>query len=180
VFSASVVYVATDERMYRQDYAIDSQGSLALLGNPVEVIRKVDYEPVSNSEKVDPVKDKILAALNASGISVEGKDDVQLLEAYNALITKPVADKLTAANTQLATIEANAKASQDAELTALATNMAGGSLTVDDLKALGLARLKEISANAKGAAPVLPAGTGQKESEFKSYSINSINQEGAK
>ena len=182
VFDKYAVWCDKDGRCFKQDYAVGSDGSVAFTNDPVEVVRQVEYKPVTNSREVDQVKDKILAALNAAGISAEGKDDVQLLAAYNALINQPLQDKLNAANTKVAEFEANASAARDVEVSTLATALAvNSSLTVDDLKKLGLDRLKEIQANAKGAAPVVVggAGNGNTESEFKGYSLNS-HLEGAK
>lgn len=159
---------------YRQDYAIDSAGSLSLLGSPVEVTRRVEYKPVETNERNDAVKQQILAALNAAGIQTESMDDSALLSAYNALITKPQVEALNAANSKLAELEAGAKAAEAAELDKLAAQMAVNSaLTADDLKALGLKRLREIQASAQGAAPVLTSNSATKTaSEFAGYSIN--------
>lgn len=178
VYSKYVIYVTEapgrDSAYYRQDYAIDSAGSLSLLGSPVEVTRRVEYKPVETNERTDAVKQQILAALNQAGINSDGMDDSALLSAYNALITKPAADALTAANAKLAQIEANAAAAEAAELDKLAAQMAVNSaLTADDLKALGLKRLREIQASAQGAAPVLTSNSATKTaSEFAGYSIN--------
>lgn len=179
VYSKYVIYVTEspgrDAAYYRQDYAIDSAGSLSLLGSPVEVIRRVEYKPVeTNSERTDAVKQQILAALNQAGINSDGMDDSALLSAYNALITKPAADALIAVNAKLAELEAGAKAAEAAELDKLAAQMAVNSaLTADDLKALGLKRLREINAAAQGAAPVLTSNSATKPaSEFAGYSIN--------
>lgn len=161
VYSKRVIYVTEapgrDAAYFQQDYAIDSSGSVSLLGSPVEVNRRVEYKPVeTNTERTDAVKQAILAALNAAGIQTESMDESALLPAYNAMITKPAQDALTAANTKLAQIEANAQAAEAAELDKLAGEMAVNSaLTADDLKALGLKRLREIQASAQGAAPVL-------------------------
>lgn len=173
VFSKSVVYVDKADKLYRQDYAVDSTGSVALLGQPVEVVRKVEYEPITNSNEVDAVKDKILAALNAAGIKTEGLDESQLLTAYNALVTKPVEDKLTAANSKIAEFEVNQRAAADAEVKALASELAVNSaLTVEDLTKLGLERLKELKANSK-AAPVHVGGAKQNvANEFEGYDLN--------
>lgn len=180
VFDRYVIWCDKDGRCFKQDYSVGSDGSVAFISDPVAVERKVEYVTI-NSQEVDPVKDKILAALNAAGISAEGKDDVQMLDAYNALITKPVTDKLNAANANLVALELSANAAKDAELGALAAELATNStLTVDDLKLLGLDRLKSIKTNAKAAPVVVGGGAGGKESEFKGYSINSINDEGAK
>jgi hypothetical protein len=174
VFSKYCIYMGSDDRLYQQDYLVDSGGSVALVGQPVEVVRKVEYEPVTNSNEVDTVKEKILAALNAAGIKTEGLDESQLLTAYNTLVNQPTQDKLNAANAQIATFEANARALQETEVTALAAELAVNSvLSADDLKKLGIERLKELKANAH-AAPVTLGGAKQgKESEFSGYSLNS-------
>lgn len=178
VYSKYVIYVTDmdgrDSAYFQQDYAIDSAGSVSLLGSPVEVTRRVEYKPVETNERTDAVKQQILAALNAAGIQTESMDESALLSAYNALITKPAADALTAANAKIAQIEANAQAADAAELEKLACQMAVNSaLTADDLKALGLKRLREIQASAQGAAPVLTSNSATKTaSEFAGYSIN--------
>jgi hypothetical protein len=158
--------------MWKQDYSISSDGSVAFSGQAVEVTRKVSYQPVTNHEERDTMKDKILAALNAAGIKTEGLDESQLLTAYNSLVAAPVEAKLTAANSKLAEHEVAARAAAEAEATTLATELAvNSSLTVDDLKKLGAARLKELKAK---AAPVLPGAGGPKPGdEFAGYSLNS-------
>ena len=179
VYSKYVIYVTDmdgrDSAYFQQDYAIDSSGSVSLLGSPVEVTRRVEYKPVETNERTDAVKQAILAALNAAGIQTESMDESALLSAYNALITKPAAEALTAANAKIAEIEAKEKAAEAAELDALAAQMAVNSaLTAADLKALGLKRLREIQASAQGAAPVLATNAATKQaSEFAGYSINS-------
>lgn len=180
VFAKYVIYVTESADMqerayYRQDYAIDSAGSVSLLGSPVEVTRRVEYKPVeTNTERTDAVKQQILAALNAAGIQTESMDESALLSAYNALITKPQAEALNAVNAKLAEFEAQARTAADAELNALAGQLAVNSaLTPDDLKKLGLDRLKALQANS-AAAPILPATPAVKTvSEFAAYSINS-------
>jgi hypothetical protein len=161
------------DKLFRQDYSIASDGSLALTSQPVEVRREVTYEPVSTTnERADAVKDKILAALNAAGIKTEGLDEAQLLTAYNALVVKPVQDQLVAANSKIAGFEADRTAAQNAERDALATELAVNStLTVEDLKLFPIERLKELKANAK-AAPVVVGKPGEQKSEFAGYSIN--------
>jgi hypothetical protein len=133
----------------------------------------VKYEPIE--KETDPMKDAILAALNAAGISSAGLDDHQLLAAYNSLQAKPLQEAVNSANAKLAEIEAAANAAKTAELDALATSLAVNSvLTADDLKALGLDRLKAIKASTAGAAPVLAGNSATKPaSEFAGYSLNS-------
>ena len=172
VFTRYAVWTDRDGALWQQDYTVSADGSVAWSGTAVQVTRKVEYEPINN-RKEDPMKDRILAALNAAGIKTEGLDESALLDAYNALVAKPHATALAAANSKVAEFEANARAAQDAELTALATELATNSaLKADDFKAMGLARCKELKAT---AAPVLP-GTANKQGgdEFATYSINEL------
>lgn len=183
VFDRYAVWTSGDGKLYRQDYAVSSDGSVAWSGTAVEVTRKVSYEEVTNHQRQehDPVKPLILAALNAAGISTEGLDDAALLVAYNKLAAQPAEAKLTAANSKLAELEANAQAAEKAELDTLAGKLATNSkagLTADDFKAMGLQRCRELSANAAGtttgtAAPVTPGGTGEGAGdELATYSLN--------
>lgn len=174
VFDRYAVWTDKEGRLWRDDYSISSEGSPKWAGAPTEVIRKVSYEAIStNQEEPDPMKDKILAALNAAGITTAGLDDGQLLSAYNSLVTRPVEDKLTTANSKLAAIELAANAAKEQEATELAKELAvNTSLTEDDLKKLGVERLRELKANAKAAAPVAPAAGGKPADEFAGYSLN--------
>ena len=160
------------DKLWKQEYSVDSNGSLAFIGQAEEVRREVTYEPITN-EKDDPVKEHILAALNAAGITTAGQDDTQLLAAYNALVIKPTADKLTAANSQIAGLEADKAKVENAERDALATKLAtNSSLTADDFKAMPLARLKELDAK---AAPVVVGNAGSKPvDEFAGYDLNKV------
>lgn len=175
VFQRYVVWADySSDKLYRQDYAVGSDGSVAFTADPIEVTRKVEYEPVTNT-KDDPVKEKILAALNAAGITTAGLDEPQLLSAYNSLVVKPHQEALTAANSKLAALELAANAAKDAELTTLATELAANtSLKPEDFKAMGLERCKELKTNAK-AAPVVPgvAATNAAD-EFDGYDINAL------
>lgn len=173
VYSKNFIWSDKENRLWRQDYNVASDSSLSFVGEPVEVQRQVKYEPIE--KETDPMKDAILAALNAAGISVAGLDDSQLLAAYNSLQAKPLQDAVNAANSKLAEIEAKSKAAEAAELDALATSLATNSvLTAADLKALGLDRLKAIKAATAGAAPVLAGNSATKPaSEFAGYSLNS-------
>ena len=176
VFDRYAIWCDRDGRCWRDDYAVGSDGSVAFAGSPVEVRREVRYEPITSNRKADPVKDTIIAALNAAGISgAAAMTDAQLLDAYNALQAKPHVDALTAANAKLAALELAANAAAEAELNTLAAELAvNTSLTAADFRAMGLARCKELRANSK-AAPVVPApGTTTPADEFAGYSINAL------
>lgn len=183
VFDRYAIWTDGNGKLYRQDYTVSSDGSVAWSGTAVEVTRKVSYEDVTNRQhqEQDPVKTQILAALNAAGITTDGLDDAALLAAYNKLVAQPVEAKLTAANSKLAEIEANAQNAERAELDQAATKLAANSkagLTADDFKAMGLTRCRELlTANAAaGAAAVVPgsAGGAASGSEFKTYSLNAF------
>jgi hypothetical protein len=176
VFDRYAVWTDQNGRLWRDDYSISSEGQPKWAGQPTEVVRKVSYEAISaNQEESNPMKDKILAALNAAGIKTDGLDDGQLLSAYNSLVTKPVEDKLTAANSKLAAIELAANAAKEQEAAVLAKELAvNTSLTEDDLKKLGVDRLRELKANSQKAAPVAPGAGGQPADEFAGYSLNKI------
>ena len=174
VFDRYCVWTDKGGRMWKQDYSVSSSGSVAFSSEPVEVTRRVEYEEVTNhGRNSDTMKPQILAALNAAGIKTDGLSDDDLLAAYNSLIRRPVEDQLTAANSKLAEHEATARAAEEAEVTALATELAVNStLTVDDLKKLGKARLVEIKAK---AAPVKPgASGGSGDDRYAGYSLNSF------
>lgn len=175
VFDRYAVYCDSDGRMWRQDYSVSSEGSVAFAGIPVEVTRKVTYEPVTNREDTDAMNTLILNALKAAGIATEGKTDAQLLGDYDALKAKPLQEQVSTANGKVAELEANARKVEDTEKAALATELATNSaLTADDFKAMPLARLRELKAK---AAPVLPGAGGSggtKDDEFKGYSLNSF------
>lgn len=162
------------DTLWKQDYSISSDGSLAFVGQAVEVTRKVAYEPITN-QKDDPVKDKLLAALNAAGITTAGLDDTQLLTVYNSLVAKPAEDKLLAANSKIADLEKAKATAENAERDTLATELAvNSSLTVDDLKLFPLARLKELKGTA-AAAPVTVASNAAAKpaaNEFEGYDLN--------
>jgi hypothetical protein len=178
VYPRYCIWRDREDRLFRQDYSVSSDGSVLLQGEPAEVVRRVEYQPVTtNQQEKDEVKEHILAALNAAGVSTEGKTDAQLLDAYNAHVRQPVEVKLTAANEKVATFEAQAQAAQNAERDALAAKLAvNSSLTVEDLKLLPLERLKVIEAAGKGAAPVVVGNTASKPgaSEWDAYDLNKL------
>jgi predicted nucleotidyltransferase len=177
VYQRYAVWCDRDGKLWQQDYTVSSEGSVAFSGSPVEVIRRVAYEPVSNHEEADTVKEQILAALNAAGIKTEGLDEAAFLVAYNALVTKPVGEQLAAANAQLQAQADAQRQAQEAEARELAkklaTNTAGG-LGEDDLVKLGVERLRQLTANSTTAAPVVAGPAGTRADEFATYSINAV------
>ncbi|MFY7121718.1 DUF2213 domain-containing protein [Enterobacter cloacae complex sp. SHL021] len=72
----------------QQKYLIDDDGKAELVGDPVEVVRKpTEYEVKTNGE-TNPMKEKMIAALNAAGVKTEGLTDDQVWDAYNQQMQK--------------------------------------------------------------------------------------------
>ena len=178
IYPRSVVWVDADNRLWQQDYAVSSAGVVSLAQEKIEVKRETEYAPVEEVEnhrqEPDPMKDQILAALNAAGIDAAGLSDAQALTAYSQLVQKPIADKLAAVNAQIAAMEAEKLAAVNAERDTLAGKLAANSaLTADELKALPVETLRRLSA--PGAAPVVVANTADSKkpaSMFAGYDLN--------
>lgn len=74
-------------KLLDQKYLI-SDKVVTLVGDPVEVVRKpTEYEVKTNGE-TNPMKEKMIAALNAAGVKTEGLTDDQVWDAYNQQMQK--------------------------------------------------------------------------------------------
>ncbi|WP_431622259.1 DUF2213 domain-containing protein [Enterobacter hormaechei] len=72
---------------FQQKYLIDDS-TVTLVGEPLEVVRKpTEYEVKTNGEE-NPMKEKMIAALNAAGVKTEGLTDDQVWDAYNQQMQK--------------------------------------------------------------------------------------------
>lgn len=163
VFPRYAIWSDGQGRLFRQNYTVSAEGVVAWADAPEEVREERYYEPVANQRKDDPMKDLITMALNAAGIDVSKlTTDAALLAAYNQLVGNaakaPVDAQLTAANAELQQLKAASQAADAAALEALANELAGrgGLLTVNDYKAMGLVRCRELK-TAAPAAPIVPA-----------------------
>ncbi|ECD9611586.1 DUF2213 domain-containing protein [Salmonella enterica subsp. salamae] len=79
-------------KLFQQKYLIDDN-AVTLIGDPVEVVRKpTEYEVKTNGE-TNPMKEKMIAALNAAGVKTEGLTDDQVWDAYNEQMKKPADGK---------------------------------------------------------------------------------------
>lgn len=75
------------KKLFQQKYLIDDS-TVTLVGEPVEVVRKpTEYEVKTNGE-TNPMKEKMIAALNAAGVKTEGLTDDQVWDAYNQQMQK--------------------------------------------------------------------------------------------
>lgn len=76
------------EQYFKQKYLIDDEGKAVFVGDRVEVVRKpTEYEVKTNGE-TNPMKEKMIAALNAAGVKTEGLTDDQVWDAYNQQMQK--------------------------------------------------------------------------------------------
>lgn len=74
-------------QLFQQKYLIDDS-AVTLVGEPIEVVRKpTEYEVKTNGEQ-NPMKQKMIAALNAAGVTTEGLTDDQVWDAYNQQMQK--------------------------------------------------------------------------------------------
>ena len=74
-------------KLFQQKYLIDDN-AVTLVGEPIEVVRKpTEYEVKTNGEQ-NPMKEKMIAALNAAGVTTEGLTDDQVWDAYNQQMQK--------------------------------------------------------------------------------------------
>jgi hypothetical protein len=79
-------------KLFQQKYLIDDS-TVTLVGDPVEVVRKpTEYEVKTNGE-TNPMKEKMIAALNAAGVKTEGLTDDQVWDAYNQQMQKKAGDQ---------------------------------------------------------------------------------------
>lgn len=74
-------------KLFQQKYLIDDS-TVTLVGEPLEVVRRpTEYEVKTNGEET-PMKEKMIAALNAAGVTTEGLTDDQVWDAYNQQMQK--------------------------------------------------------------------------------------------
>lgn len=78
-------------KLFQQKYLIDDN-AVTLVGEPIEVVRKpTEYEVKTNGEQ-NPMKQKMIAALNAAGATTEGLTDDQVWDVYNEQMKKSASD----------------------------------------------------------------------------------------
>lgn len=83
------------EGEYQIEYASLNESSTQSIQNVISnavhnALQKLKF---NKQEESDPMKEKILAALNAKGIKTDGLTDEQLLTAFNEQVTKDAIDK---------------------------------------------------------------------------------------
>lgn len=106
VFDGLVVF-ETPQGFFQVPWSM-SEGEVELAGIPIRVDRVVSFQPKTNAEGEDKMKELILNALAKAGIETEGLSDDVLLAKYNELqAPEPGGDKGTEAE-EIATAITNA------------------------------------------------------------------------
>lgn len=163
----AIYYKGDGSKVYARGYEYDD-GQFMWTTDPAEVRAKTIYERVINAARqlfakfnkaaynedekpttteIDPVKQQIIAALNAAGQTTEGKTDDELIAAYNQLIKAGGSDQQIAqlnqkidALTQIVNAQAESEKTQlVAALVALDVGLsetALNTLAVNELKGL--------------------------------------------
>lgn len=116
-----------------------------------------DSPTINNREESSQMKDAIIAALNAAGISHEGRSDADVLAAYNALQRKELEQQVNTLTEKIVGMEANEKQRIEGEKRAIADKLATNSaLTAEEWMVFPLEKLQEkLAANSGKAAPVV-------------------------
>ena len=168
VWPAKFIY-EEGTKLFPQKYLIDDE-RVTLVGDAVEVVRKpTEYEVINNGE-LNPMKEKMIAALNAAGVKTDGLTDDQVWDAYNEQM-KPATtaineDAITAAvtkavgplNEKLANLETQLSANADKEKSdKRAAVKAKFSLDDVAVNSLDGAALDGLYAQCQTSSPINPA-----------------------
>lgn len=145
-----------------------SDDTITLAGIPIRVDKTVEYQPKVNQKKGDELmKQLILNALAAAGISTDGLSDEDLLAAYNELQVKgndggdsggetddtsaAIVNAITPLKEQIEALQAMITAKSDKEKDDLVKSVVNSKkypgITEDAAKLLPLETLKEMFAN---------------------------------
>lgn len=169
LFTDRVVFWSGDQ-LFQVSFIIDNEGLTTIVGIPLPVERDVTFTPKTNQSEGDAMRELMLKALAAKGITANADiSDVDLMAQYNELqantsdsndasgaddkdgLAEVVANALKPLAEQITGLQAKINATDDAELTRLA-DIVGNSekypgLDVDGAKKLGIDTLKNMSAN---------------------------------
>lgn len=187
----------------QQKYLIDDDGKAELVGDPVEVVRKpTEYEVKTNGE-TNPMKEKMIAALNAAGVKTEGLTDDQVWDAYNQqmqkkdgggdpgqaqinsdaitaavnLALKPLTDEISTLKSQLqANAESDLKTKRDAVKAKFSF------MTEAAINSLSGEALNDMYSQCQTSTPLNPSFqlVNSENDQWKDYDLNAGMEEGAK
>lgn len=182
-------------KLFDQKYLI-ADGAVTLVGDPVAVVRKpTEYEVKTNGE-ANPMKDKMIAALNAAGVKTEGLTDDQVWDAYNQQVQKKAgggdpaagaqvsADAITAAvnaaiaplTQKLGALETQLQANAEKDLTTkrLAVKAKFPFMTEAAINSLAGEALNDMYSQCQTSSGINPAFTqvNAENDQWKDYDLN--------
>ncbi|HHA1754545.1 TPA: DUF2213 domain-containing protein [Enterobacter kobei] len=187
----------------QQKYLIDDDGKAELVGDPVEVVRKpTEYEVKTNGE-TNPMKEKMIAALNAAGVKTEGLTDDQVWDAYNQqmqkkdgggdpgraqinsdVITAAVNAALTQLNEKLGKLETQLQANAESDLKTKrdAVKAKFSFMTEAAINSLSGEALNDMYSQCQTSTPLNPSFqlVNSEKDQWKDYDLNAGMEEGTK
>lgn len=187
----------------QQKYLIDDDGKAELVGDPVEVVRKpTEYEVKTNGE-TNPMKEKMIAALNAAGVKTEGLTDDQVWDAYNQqmqkkdgggdpaqaqinsdVITAAVNAALTPLNEKLGKLETQLQANAESDLKTKrdAVKAKFSFMTEAAINSLSGEALNDMYSQCQTSTPLNPSFhlVNSENDQWKDYDLNAGMEEGIK
>ncbi|HDV9097967.1 TPA: DUF2213 domain-containing protein, partial [Enterobacter kobei] len=186
-------------KLFQQKYLIDDS-EVTLVGEPVEVVRKpTEYEVKTNGE-TNPMKEKMIAALNAAGVKTEGLTDDQVWDAYNQqmqkkdgggpgqaqinsdVITAAVNAALTPLNEKLGKLETQLQANAESDLKTKrdAVKAKFSFMTEAAINSLSGEALNDMYSQCQTSTPLNPSFqlVNSENDQWKDYDLNAgIDQE---
>lgn len=198
LFTDRVIFWSKED-LFEVPFVVDDQGIATIVGVPLPVERNVTFTPKTNHSEGDAMRELMLNALAAAGITVNADiSDADLLAQYNALqadqsdsdgggagddkgiaevVANAVAEATKPLTAQIEGLQAKMNSADDAELDRLA-DLVGNSdkfpgLDVEGAKKLGVDTLKSMAANcapAFGVSPLVNAGQGGADERFSAPS----------
>lgn len=198
LFTDRVIFWSKED-LFEVPFVVDDQGIATIVGVPLPVERNVTFTPKTNHSEGDAMRELMLNALAAAGITVNADiSDADLLAQYNALqadqsdsdgggagddkgiaevVANAVAEATKPLTAQIEGLQAKMNSADDAELDRLA-DLVGNSdkfpgLDVEGAKKLGVDTLKSMAANcapAFGVSPLVNAGQSGADERFSAPS----------
>ncbi|HEM3779780.1 TPA: DUF2213 domain-containing protein [Escherichia coli] len=191
------------EKYFKQKYLIDDDGKAVFVGDRVEVVRKpTEYEVKTNGE-TNPMKEKMIAALNAAGVKTEGLTDDQVWDAYNQqmqkkdgggdpgqaqinsdVITAAVNAALTTLNEKLGKLETQLQANAESDLKTKrdAVKAKFSFMTEAAINSLSGEALNDMYSQCQTSTPLNPSFqmVNSENDQWKDYDLNAGMEEGTK
>jgi hypothetical protein len=167
VYDDSFIYETQSNEMFRSSYVVDEKDNVSIQDSRLPVERVIEFRPINPTESTgdNAMRDSIIAELSKMGITVNADiSDIELLSTHSeavkaqALKANEVKEEKEELNVNeivdnavKAALSNQLKANQESEIDALTITIVNSGkypdLAADDLKALGLEKVKQLAAN---------------------------------